>query len=268
MSHVISRHGRILLILLAVAAIALAACSGSSASATPAPGGNGTPAAANTPAGGGSALAPVSSASGGTSALNGAAAALSNISSYKFKMTVAGGDWGQTLSAFSGAATTGNTPTVISGTIILKPASAMDLTVGVMHVIEVGGNDYLDLTGSGTFISSPATTSMDAFAPSTMFSSMIDPETMSDFTEVGTEPKNGVTADHYQGTQAALADLGPLTNVQGATWTADLWIATDGGYPVSMAIVGTAADNTVAYEILFDITNVNDPANTVTAPNV
>jgi len=33
-----------------------------------------------------------------------------------------------------------------------------------------------------------------------------------------------------------------------------------------MAIIGTAADKSIAYEILFDITNVNDPANVVTAP--
>ena len=51
-----------------------------------------------------------------------------------------------------------------------------------------------------------------------------------------------------------------------AAWSADIGIATNGGYPVSMAIIGTAADKSTAYEILFDITNVNDPANVVTAP--
>jgi len=122
--------------------------------------------------------------------------------------------------------------------------------------------------GSGSFISYPATgTSMaDSFAPSTMFSSMMDPSTLGGFTKVGTEQKNGVTADHYQASQAALAEFGSAFDVTGATWSADIWIATNGGYPVSMAIIGTAADKSTAYEILFDITNVNDPANVVTAP--
>ena len=67
-------------------------------------------------------------------------------------------------------------------------------------------------------------------------------------------------------TTAALAEYGSTLGVTVATWSADVWIATDGGYPVSMDILATASDNSVAYEIKFDITNVNDPANKVTAP--
>jgi hypothetical protein len=245
-------QGRALLALFAALAIAAAACGGSQAS------GSTNPAAVSS--------SPASGASGGTSGLGGAAAALANIGSYKFKMTLAGGDWGSTLSAF-GASASANAPIDITGTIVVKPAKAIDITVGVMHVIEVGGNSYLDLTGSGTFISSPTATSLDSFAPATMFSSLIDPSLLGDFNKVGTGPRNGVNADHYQGSPAVISALGTLTNVQSATWTADLWIATDGGYPVGMAIVGTAADGTVAYEMVFDITNVNDPSNAVTAPS-
>jgi hypothetical protein len=156
----------------------------------------------------------------------------------------------------------------MTGTIVEKPTAAADITMAGFHIIEVGGTDYLDMGGSGSFISYPATgTSMaDSFAPSTMFSSMMDPSTLGGFTKVGTEQKNGVTADHYQASQAALAELGSAADVTAAAWSADIWIATNGGYPVSMAIIGTAADKSTAYEILFDITNVNDPANVVTAP--
>ena len=59
--------------------------------------------------------------------------------------------------------------------------------------------------------------------------------------------------------------LDSLAGVSGATWTADLWLATSGGYPVSMAIIGTK-DSTVVYQVSFDITNINDPTNKVTAP--
>ena len=54
--------------------------------------------------------------------------------------------------------------------------------------------------------------------------------------------------------------------VKGATWSADIWIAKDGGYPVSIAIVATAKDGTIPYETTFDLTNINDAANKVTAP--
>jgi hypothetical protein len=255
MSRVLNRQGRVLFILLAVLAIALAACSGSSkSSAAPSTGasnGGATPAGNN----------------GGTGELSSAVAAMSDINSYKFSMTLAGGDFGSMLSALGGAGASGNAPFTMSGTIVEKPTAAADITMAGFHIIEVGGNDYLDLGGTGSFISTPATTSMtDAFAPSTMFSSMMDPSTLAGFNKVGTEQKNGVSADHYQASQAALADIGSEAGVTAAAWSADLWIATTGGYPVSMAIIGTAADKSIAYEILFDITNVNDPANVVTAP--
>ena len=33
-----------------------------------------------------------------------------------------------------------------------------------------------------------------------------------------------------------------------------------------MSILAKVSDNSIVYEIQFDITNINDPANTVTAP--
>jgi hypothetical protein len=89
---------------------------------------------------------------------------------------------------------------------------------------------------------------------------------VSGFDLVGTETKNGVSADHYQASGPALAELGSITGVAATTWAADVWIAADGGYPVSMAVVATASDNSLVYEVKFDLTNVNDPANKVTAP--
>ncbi len=205
---------------------------------------------------------------GGGSELSGAVSALSDINSYKFKMTLAGGDFGSMLSALGGASASG-APLTMSGTIVEKPTAAADFTMAGFHIIEVGGTDYLDMGGTGSFISYPATgTSMaDSFAPSTMFSSMMDPSTLAGFDKVGTEPKNGVSADHYQASQAVLSQFGTAAGVTAANWSADLWIATSGGYPVSMAIIGTAADKSIVYEILFDITNVNDPGNKVTAPS-
>jgi hypothetical protein len=142
---------------------------------------------------------------GGNSGLSGAVSALSDINSYKFSMTLAGGEFGSMLSTLGGAGASGDAPFTISGTIVEKPTAAADITMAGFHIIEVGGNDYLDMSGSGSFISYPASgTSMaDSFAPSTMFSSMMDPSTLAGFTKVGTEQKNGVSADHYQGTPSA-----------------------------------------------------------------
>ena len=208
------------------------------------------------------------SADNGGSGLSGAASALSSISSYKFKMTLAGGEFGSMLSELGGSSASGNAPVTISGTIEVTPDKGADITMAGFHIIEIGGFDYLDMSGTGSFLKTAATgTSMaDSFSPATMFSSFVGESTDSGFTKVGSENKNGVQADHYQASAAALAEFGSASGVEGATWSADIWVAQNGGYPVSMSILGKAADNSVAYEIQFDITNVNAPANKITAP--
>lgn len=205
---------------------------------------------------------------GGATGLSGAASAFSTINSYKFSMTLAGGTFGSMLSALGGSSASGNAPFAMSGTITVTPEKAADITMAGFHIIEIGGYDYLDMSGTGSFIKSAATgTSMaDSFAPAKMFSSFVGTSTTSGYNKVGSETKNGVDTDHYQASSSALSELGSMLDVTGATWSADIWIAKDGGYPVSMAIIGKASDNSVACEILFDIANVNDPANKVTAP--
>lgn len=182
-------------------------------------------------------------------------------------MTLAGGSFGSLLSALGGTGS-GGAPFTMTGTITVSPEKAADINLAGLHMIEVGGFDYLDMSGSGTFFKTAASGSSlaDSFSPETMFSSALDTSSASGCHKVGTETKNGVSADHYQASSSALADYGSSLGVTGATWSADVWIAKDGGYPVSMAIVATASDKSVAYEIKFDLSNVNDPANKITAP--
>ena len=209
-----------------------------------------------------------SSQAGNGSDLSGAASAFSNISSYKFSMTLAGGDFGSMLSALNPGASSGNAPFTMSGTVTLTPDKAADINMAGFHMIEIGGFDYLDMGGTGSFFKTPATGSSlaDSFSPATMFSSAIDTSASGGWTKVGSETKNSVSTEHYQATTAALAEYASSIAITDVTWSADVWIATDGGYPVSMDIVATASDKSIAYEIKFDITNVNDPANKVTAP--
>ena len=212
-----------------------------------------------------------SSSAGSGSALGGAADALSNITSYKFSMTLAGGEFDSMLSGLSGltgAGASSGAPFTMSGTITESPSKAADITMAGIHMIEVGGFDYIDLSGSGTFIKTDASSSSlaNSMSPASMFSSTMDTSPTSGWSKVGSGTKNGVAADHYQADSAALGDYGSSLGISGATWSADIWIAQTGGYPVSMSILATASDKTVAYEIKFDITNVNSSSNKITAP--
>jgi hypothetical protein len=246
-------------------AIALSACSSSGGGlALPTANNPVGTNAANNPAGTNNPAATVVPGGGGAG-LSGADAAFANITSYKFSMTLAGGSFGSMLSALGGAGATGGGAITVAGTVTTNPQAA-DVTMAGIHIIEVGGFDYMDL-GTGSFIKSPQTGSSsmaDSFSPSTMFSDSLG--TASGYNKVGSESKNGVDTDHYQASQSTLTGLSSVAGVANATWTGDVWIAKNGGYPVSMAIMAKASDNSVAYEIMFDITNINDSSLKVTAP--
>ena len=246
-----------LLAAVAFLSLAASACSGSSASAAP----SGTP----TAPGGNSGSSPTSAASG--AGLSGAVANLSVVSNYKFKMTLAGGTFGSLFALLPVGGSTGNAAFTLSGMIVTSPAQAADITMGSFHIIEIGGYDYMDL-GTGGFVKTPVTGTglADSLSPATLFSSSITASTAGSYQLVGSESKNGVEADHYQANAAALAEYGSILGVTDATWSADVWLAKSGGYPVSVAIVAKATDKSVAYELSFDLTNVNDPSNSVTAP--
>ena len=248
----VRRQSRALLVLTAIMAIALAACS--SSGSTTAPGGNNPPA---TNAGGGG--------GGGGGGLSGAEAAFANMTSYKFNLTIAGGPYSGMLSMLGSATGTGNAVITVSGTVIVKPEKASDVMLAGMHTITVGGFDYTDL-GTGQFAKSPSsgTSTADSFSPSSMFSSA---GSMSDYSKVGSENKNGVDTDHYQANPSAFTRMGTSLDVPAtAAWTGDIWIATNGGYPVSSAIFAKTSDGAVAFQMTFDITNINDSSLKVTAP--
>jgi hypothetical protein len=202
------------------------------------------------------------------SGLSGASAAFSNINSFKFSMTLAGGTFGSMLSSLGGSSGSDQTFTM-SGTITLKPEKAADIDMAGFRIIEVGGYDYIDIGGAGSYYKTPVSSGSglaDSLSPETMFSGTVGTSTVTGWNKVGTESKNGVQADHYQASASALSGFSSYAGVTDATWGADVWIAADGGYPVSMAVVGTASDSSLAYEILFDISGVNDAANQITAP--
>ena len=258
MFPILGKQGRGLLPMIAAVALAAAACSSSSGTASPAA------SATELPTGPAATSQPGNSDNG--PALGSAAANLANLTSYKFKMTVAGGNFGQTLSLL-GVDTTSTTPVNVTGTIVTNPAKA-DIKVASIHIVEIDGYDYMD-AGLGGFVKTQMTDKgwADAVSPGTMFTSSIDASASANFLKVDSGgTKNGVKADHYQASSGAFDEQASILGISGATWSGDVWIAADGGYPVSVAVVAKAADSSVAYEMTFDLSNVNDSANSVVAP--
>jgi hypothetical protein len=278
--------GRSLLVLGAVAAIALAACNGSTATSTPSAAPSATPATETS--------TPEATASPVTGCdLTGAGAALTNLSSYKFTMTLAGGAADTALATLQ-LDQADSYP--LKGTIVNQPQWAADITIAKFHLIEVGGFDYFDPDGNGTFTqvgpdSNPgasdsiapdaSATAPDAgaspsgaagpglaeqFSPAQIYQTTVASSTGSGYSVAGTETKDNVQAIHCTAGSQALEQYGSTLGVTDATWTSDIWLATDGGYPVSIALVAKMKDNSLAYEFLLDLSNVNDAANKVTAP--
>ncbi len=259
MFPILGRQGRGLLLMTAALAIAAAACSSSSGTASPA-----ASASATT-------IGPTATAQtgndGARAVLEDADANLADITSYQFKMTLAGADFVQTLSLLGAADVTGTAPILVTGTIVTVPARAADIHIASIHIVEVDGYDYIDM-GLGGFVKTQMVDKgwADPVSPVTMFTSAIDSSAIGDFLKVGSENKNGVDADHYQAGSGAFDQKASILGIAGATWTGDVWLATDGGYPVSVAVIAKAADDSIAYEMAFDLNNVNDPSNSVTAP--
>lgn len=261
MTQVLAKQGRGLLVLLAVLAIAVAACGSSESTQAPgsstAPGGQES--ASTEPGGNGG------NGGNGGGDLSGAGEAFANINSYRFKMTILDPRMTAGLSAMSGVS--GDEAVAISGIVIVKPEPAYDITMPGVRIIMVDGTQYMNMGGMG-FIATPAGGSgmADAFIPAAMYDDLVTGGGMDDFAKVGSGEKNGVNADHYQAGSEALAAISVnAPNLEGATWTADVWIATDGGYPVNVSMVATK-DGKAVWEVVMDVTNVNDPANKVEAP--
>jgi hypothetical protein len=245
--------------LVALVVLAVSGCGASTATASPG-GGGGVRSPASNGNGAGNGGGPSSAV---VSGLAGLAGNFGSVTSYRFTLTMIGVPGSDTLNSLGGPSDTNDTAISMSGTVVSKPSPAFDITMGTVHEVQVGGTDYIDV-GTGAFMPSQGSGNLNAFSPAAMYASMIEP-IAADFTKVGTGKKNGVDADHYQATAAASSRLDSIAGTSGAKWTADVWIAQNGAYPVSMAITGTVGGK-VAFQIKFDVTNVNDPANVVAAP--
>ena len=234
------------------AALAVGACGGS-APATQAPGG----AAASTASAASASAQPSAEASqapaGDAGGLSGAAARLSSINSYKFKMTLSGGSFGTML---------GTEP--ITGTVTTNPKAAQMSMMGI-QMIEANGKTWIKMGTDWTESTDDSTSSLaDSFAPEKMFGSTLSGSAAQGYKAAGEEQKNGIAAVHYKADANQLGEYGSLFGVEGATWSADVWVAKGGGYPVSMSVQATGGSE--KFQMSFDITDINNPSNTVESP--
>ncbi len=215
-------------------------------------------------------------ASGGNEAekLQGSAAKLADLTSYRMKMQMAGG-------TFEALGTGLLTFDVV---VVLKPEKALQMTMtGISGLGEFGsdgigyiviGDEAWVTMGGATFpdTSGNAAAQWDSFSPEKMFGSMYT-DYLTGMKAVGEEQKNGVATVHYTADQATLdaaaESLGALIGEGATGWTMDLWIAKDGGYMIS-AVMGAqaaaAASGSGAFYLSIDISNINDPSNKVTRP--
>jgi hypothetical protein len=121
--------------------------------------------------------------------------------------------------------------------------------------------------GSWTEVPDSGSSSLvDSMAPEKLFSSTVSGSAADIYKNAGEGQKNGVQATHFVASSDEMKQYAGLMGVDGdADWTAEAWVAKDGGYPVSVSVMAKQGDK-YAFKMVMDITNINDPANKVTAP--
>lgn len=185
--------------------------------------------------------------------LGGAAAALSEITSYKLVITTEGG------------------PRAGTATYITirepVPARSFESNFGgaVSRVIIIGQDVWVD-GGSGLWVKNAiplvaAEAMMGAFDPATLFLGLAAWTNSGGLQQIGTEEKNGVQAVHYHLDSSTVP---PGTDIPDDA-TIDVWVAADGGYLVSMQVLGISSPDGPT-NIAMDVTNINDPSLAVLPP--
>lgn len=149
-------------------------------------------------------------------------------------------------------------------TVVTKPELARDIRLGdddaAQHMIVIGDEAWLD-SGDG-FEPVPAALASSmllAFDPIVLAGGFANAGAWNGATQVGTEEHNGVEASHYRIDGSSIGAMVP-TLPPGAS--IDVWISTDGGFIVGLEVVGEGGKG-----FAVDVTEINDPANSVERPD-
>lgn len=195
----------------------------------------------------------------GSSLTSGLSSNLDQLTSYKFSWTVFGSSSGT-------AASPGDSGTMAtSGVVVNKPAKAMSVNSFGIQYIQIGAQQWSSFDNGSTWNPGDSSTDLTSLLPTKYYSTWFDTNSTG-FKVAGDESKNGVQCVHFKGDSS----LGAMYQVAGvsASFTADLWVAKDGNYPVSGTYGFSASSGGQAgtFGYSFDITNINDNSNQVTAP--
>jgi len=230
-------------------AFAVAACGGTASPApsasSPASSAAPSSAASQPPASGPAETGPAASAP--TIDLEGAAAALEDIDSYKLSIT-----------------TEGAAPTTVEAVIVREPELAQHITSTAgsvtTEIIIIGDQAWVG-TG-GIFQSVPIATVgglANAFDPAVMLGQVTQPGMEQALQPIGDEERNGVQTTHYRIDENSPGS-GLMSFPPGGVF--DLWVAEE-GYMVAMEATGLSDALT---SLTLDVTDINNPANVVEAP--
>jgi hypothetical protein len=249
-----------------VAVLALGACGGSSETNRPdgSPG-TGESAGPGDTEGPGDTVGPGESGEPGNGgeAFGAATTALDALDSYAFRVEIES-------TTVNGDVTT-TSHNVMSGIVVNSPDEASSL---LQEDLDADGNvtsssgivvigDAAWVGDGDTWTPIPAAQaqafigSMAAFRPEQMFG-LYFAGFGGNFSEVGSESKNGIDSTHYKGDEEVGALLGTIAGFQGQ-WSSDVWIANDGGYLVHSEAGAEAAAGADAgsFLIVVDITDPN-----------
>ena len=206
--------------------------------------------------------------------IGGATAALGNLSSYRFAIAIFG---------FGLQGPTAEAPLKMDGTAVLKPAKALKFSItggsegGAARTYIIVGTDSWVAVGAGTFIREPAPQDstenlFELIQPDKLFQTRYSHGGLlgvhaAGWLAVRPEQKNGVATVHYHIDKDSPggAELVPTWGQDAAF---DVWVASDDGYLVSVHASGEQAGaGGGPFEVGFDITNIDDPANVVSPPS-
>jgi hypothetical protein len=211
----------------------------------------GSPSTSNPPGIAGSSPTGSSPIGSGNSLTPGLLAGLDKLDSYQFSWT---------LSASS-------VPWV-SGTVINKGTKSYRINdPGAVQFIVIGDKAWTSIDKGKTWATGDVpSVDLTNLMLDTGYATWFDKNAVS-LKMAGEEFKNGVQCDRYKG-DSSLSGLYAGTGGASSEFTADLWIAKDGNYPVSgnFGYSGSVGSNSGSFGFSFDVTHVNDSANSVAAP--
>jgi hypothetical protein len=194
---------------------------------------------------------------------SGLAGNLDKLASYRFTEDIYSGaaaTSGPSATGAAGSGAIGGTRSLqVEGTVVNDGTRAVQVSMpGVQYVI-VGSSAWA--TSDGTLWASVDNLAdVLTLLPTAYYQTWFDPH-VSGFSALGDETHNGIDCVHFSGSDS----LGNLyASMTGAAFTADLWIARDGGFPVGGRYLIPVGANYSGFS--FEITGVNDAANAVAAP--